>query len=244
MFGMLSTSRRNESQTLCNSRVASSCVHESGGDKLAKLAAPVAVEASETSELFVPGVAGDLQETIEMYRRRIFVRRDACRATAGPVVEAGLWPDKSSQNESDPFGLRSNLENKPTVKAFEVFVDRAKQRQSGTVCLCGVHDNFLAGGVGNTHGLLAHLQSLSCLESTTKGRQYYIGDLQYTAIVYLRNSSLQQFPQSVIVKGKARFPRLVPCKANSIQPTPTSSKTCCWQSASSSSSSKKYKSTS
>ena len=164
MFGMLSASRRNESQTLCN-RVASSCVHESGGDKLAKLAAPVAVEASEPSELFVPG---DLQETIEMYCKRIFVRRDACRATAGPVAEAGLWPDWSSQNESDPFGLRSNLENKPTVKAFEVFVDRAKQRQSGTVCLCGVHDNFLAGGVGNTHGLLAHLQGLSCLESTAK----------------------------------------------------------------------------
>ena len=34
----------------------------------------------------------------------------------------------------------------------------------------------------------------------------------YTARVYLRNSSLQQFPQSVTVKGKVRFPPLVPVK--------------------------------
>ena len=59
--------------------------------------------------------------------------------------------------------------NKPTVKAFGVFVDRAKQRQSGTF---GEYmTTFSQEGLeifGNTHGLLAHLQGLSCLESTAK----------------------------------------------------------------------------
>ena len=61
IFGMLSASRK-ESQTLCNDRVASSGLAKAGkgdkGEKDAKLAPPVSVEASE----FAPGEA--LRETI------------------------------------------------------------------------------------------------------------------------------------------------------------------------------------
>ena len=56
IFGMLSASRRNESQTLCNDRVASSGLAQDGkSGKGGKLAAPASVEASE---VFVPGGCG------------------------------------------------------------------------------------------------------------------------------------------------------------------------------------------
>ena len=120
MFGILSTSRRNESQTLCN-RVASSCAHESGtggkGGQVFKLATPLAVKASE---LLVPGVPSDLQETIEMYCTRIFVRRDACPATAGCVTVFFLQvPETQGPSLPSHFSsLSSSLSESSFLSSF------------------------------------------------------------------------------------------------------------------------------